>query len=553
MALYLIRYVTLIPALVLLVQFIGCAHPDQWAVFKDEPQVPSSREAFRPVEIHERLQPRLIEPPSFELAGDRIDLSVEQTTMLALQNNRDLQVRQLTPVITGTFEQLERGVFDPELFADFEYLDEKTSETSRSTGAQFEVKGKDTAVVAGIRQRLPTGAMIEATVGQERTISSRTPEQQTARLGLSLTQSLLRGFGPAVNLVSVRQAELETMASVYELRGFTEALLADTERAYWHYVLAEQEIAIFEESLAVAKQQLHEVEERIDVGVMPRIEAAVARSEVARREQGLINARSNLEERRLRLLRLVSPAPTGRLDLKINATSEVHIEPESITDLGDRLQLAEQFRPDLNEARLRVEQNRLETVLTRNGLLPRLELFVDLGQTGFSDTFSDSFREVDGDTYDFRAGVRFSQYLGNRTANARDIAAHASRQQAVEAVANLQQLVQLDVRLAVNEVDRAGQLVAASRVTRELQEKTLQGEKDRFDVGAGTGLLVAQAQRDLLVSSIAAVEAIVNYRIALIALYLAEGSLLERRGVTLAAGEISSYAGPDWTRVDRAE
>jgi hypothetical protein len=33
------------------------------------------------------------------------------------------------------------------------------------------------------------------------------------------------------------------------------------------------------------------------------------------------------------------------------------------------------------------------------------------------------------------------------------------------------------------------------------------------------------------------VKAIVNYRVALVRLYLAEGSLLERRGVRIPAGE----------------
>ncbi len=68
-------------------------------------------------------------------------------------------------------------------------------------------------------------------------------------------------------------------------------------------------------------------------------------------------------------------------------------------------------------------------------------------------------------------------------------------------------------------------------MTRILQEETLQAEKERFDVGASTALLVAQAQRDLLVSSIDEVEAVVNYRQALVALYLIESSLLERHGV----------------------
>ncbi|MCG8508031.1 MAG: TolC family protein [Rhodospirillales bacterium] len=56
------------------------------------------------------------------------------------------------------------------------------------------------------------------------------------------------------------------------------------------------------------------------------------------------------------------------------------------------------------------------------------------------------------------------------------------------------------------------------------------GEVERFDVGSSTALLVAQAQRDLLASQIAEVEAIGNYRIALVELSLAEGSLLEWRG-----------------------
>jgi outer membrane protein TolC len=70
-------------------------------------------------------------------------------------------------------------------------------------------------------------------------------------------------------------------------------------------------------------------------------------------------------------------------------------------------------------------------------------------------------------------------------------------------------------------------------VTRALQEETLAAERERFAVGASTTLLVSQAQRDLLASQIAEVEAIVNYRIALVNLFLAEGALIERRGISM--------------------
>jgi len=483
------------------------------------------------------------EPPGLPVSQGRISLSVEEAIVYALRNNRDLRVEKLNPVIAGTFEQIERGVYDPELFAEFAYDEEQALETSRATGEQFPTEGSDTYSVAGVRQRFPTGTQIEGTVEHERSLSNRAPDQQIARVGLSVTQSLLRGFGPAVNLVGVRQAELETLASIYELRGFTEALLAQTETAYWNYVLTEQEIGIFEQSLAVARQQRDEIEQRIAVGLLPEIEAAAARAEVARHEQALINARSLMEARRLRLVRLIDPGADKGLDLGICATSASKIDPVPVTDLVDRLELADRSRPDLGEARLRLKQNQLETIVTRNGLLPRLDFFIALGQTGFADEFSESFRELDGDTYDFGAGVRFSHFLGNRAAEAYDLSARASRRQASEAVANYRQLVRLDVRLAVNEVERTRQQIGASTVTRVLQEQTLQSEQERFEVGSGTALQVAQARRDLLVARIAEVGSVIHYRIALVELYRAEGSLLERRGVRLAPFQ------PDFLRV----
>jgi outer membrane protein TolC len=477
--------------------------------------------------------------------GDVLRLSREQATMFALQQNRQLQVELLNPVIAGTFEEIERGVYDPELFAELGYSREVSSETSRSTGEQFDVDANEAGGGVGIRQRVPTGTDLAVSVTQDRSISNRAPEQQEARVGLSVTQSLLRGFGPAVNLASVRQAELEAEASLYELRGFVQAIVGETEIAYWRYVLARQEIDIFERSLEIAERQRDEVEARIEVGTLAENEAAAARTEVALNQQALINAQSGLEERRLRLLRLMNFSPISGSDVTIEPVSEPETDAKPADDIEGRLQLASRSRPDLNEARLRLEQDRLETVVTRNGLLPRLDLFADLGQTGFSDTFDGSFRELkEFDTYDYSVGIQLSHYIGNRAARARDLAARASRRQAAEAVANLAQNIELEVLLAVNEVERTRQRIAATRASRLLQEQTYRAERERFDVGASTSLLVSQAQRDLLAIRIQEVEAVIEYRIALVELYLAEGSLLQRRGIQLPDGGFEQrYAG----------
>ncbi|MEE4253795.1 MAG: TolC family protein [Desulfuromusa sp.] len=515
--------------LLCLVLSTACVSSRQWNSYVDKPNetdviLPSSNALQFPALPKDAT---LQEP----LVTDLSELSVEKAVILALQNNRDLQIQQQEPVIAGTFEQIERGLFDPEWFAEVDYFKERTEETSRSNSTNLDVKTDEVVAITGLRQLFPTGTSIEASLSQVRSNSNQETEQQQSRVGLSVTQSLLRGFGPAVNLVNIRQAEIDTLASIDELRGFSEALLADTEIAYWNYVLAKEKITIFEKSLAVARKQREEVELRIEVGLLPKIEAAATRAEEALRVQDLINARSLLEERRLRLLQRLNPNPDGQLDQRINVVSDPHLSPQPITDLSERLQLAEQSRADLHEARLRLQQRRLETIATRNGLLPRLDFFIALGKTGFDDSVAESFRAMDGKTYDFSAGLRLNYLLGNREARALNLASHISRQQALDAIANLRQIIHLDVHLAVNEVERNRQQIDASRASRVFQEQTLAAEKERFDVGTSTTLLVAQAQRDLLQTQISEIEAVVNYRIALVKLYLAEGSLLGRRGV----------------------
>ena len=528
--------------LYVIVMASGCAPVEKWDLFSPDPgqqstsimpDLPENADRFRP-----QFKESIIELPP---AGQPPALSVEQFTMLALQRNRDLQVRQLNPVIAGTFEKIEGGFYDPELFAEFQYFNQKSTEISRATGELFPLEATDSDATIGLQQALPTGTTVAGSIAHEGNRSNRAPEQQTARVGLTVTQALLQGFGPAVNLVGIRQARLDTVAGIFELRGYTEALVAETEIAYWNYVLSVKEISIYESSLDIARQQLHQIEQQIEVGLLPETQAAAARAEAALREQSLIDARSLLENRRLALLRLISRVEGDEPDVSFTAVSEPWIEPESIQDQAERISLAEKMRPDLEEARMRLKQGRLETVRTRNGLLPKLDFFIDLGLTGFADRFSESFKRLDADTYDFSAGVRFRHFLRNRAAEARHEAATVSHFQAAKAVENLVESVRLDVRLAVNEVERSRRQIRASAATRRLEEETLHAEKERFGVGSSTALLVAQAQRDLLVSQIAEVRAVIQYRIALVQLYLAEGTLLERRGVFVGDPSTTSY------------
>jgi outer membrane protein TolC len=354
---------------------------------------------------------------------------------------------------------------------------------------------------------------------------------------MTVTQALLRGFGTDVNLARLQQARLDTRMSEYELRGFTEFLVAEVERTYWDYALARRQIEIVEESLKVARQQLNETKELITVGRLARAELAAVQAEVAAQEQALIEARANEESIRLQLLRLLNPVGPDLWQREVELIHQPTLPEIKLEDVELHVDVSRRMRPILNEARLEILRDDLELVRTRNGLLPLMDLFITLGKSGYANSFGESVSNISKDNYDALGGVSFQYPIFNRNARAQNRRALLTREQSQKALENLSQLVEVDVRTAYIEVKRTKQQIAASSVTRMFDEEKLRTETEKLRVGKSTSFLVAQAQRDLLVSRIAEVRALANYLKALIDLYRQDGSLLERHGISAPGRE----------------
>jgi outer membrane protein len=464
-----------------------------------------------------------------------IQVTVEDAILLALENNLSLTVERLNPPILRTFEAEERAVFDPFLTGGFAYSREKVQQTESLSPAIPDTTSSTTEFDLGASQFFPTGTTASVDLSAVRSWSDQYSDQHQSRIGVSVTQALLRGIGLDVNLANVRQARLNTSVSQYELRGFSEALVAQVEETYWDYALAQRQIQIFQESLKLAEQQIRETEEIIKVGRMAEMEIVAAQAELALRRQDLINARSTMAVTRLRLLRLLNPPYSDFWKQDILLLNQPAVPEVKLDEVDSHVEVALRMRPDLNQAKLNEQIGDLEIVKTKNGLLPKMDLFITLGKTGYADSFGSSVRHIDEDGYDFFAGIRFEYPPGNRDARARHERALLIREQAEEAVGNLAQLVELDVRSAYIEMNRSREQIYATTATRQFQEEKLRVETEKFRVGRSTSFLVAQAQRDLVSSQISEIQAVVNYLKSLVELHRLEGSLLERRGI-LAPG-----------------
>ncbi|MBL4582988.1 MAG: TolC family protein [Pseudomonadales bacterium] len=466
-------------------------------------------------------------------AGPVLNLPIEQAVMMALESNLSLKVQRLQPEIALSFEELEAARFDIILSADINAARESRLQLSQATSSQFELEADNYSSSISLEKEFSTGTTLTGKLLSNKNSSNRTPDQQQVRVGLTLTQALLQGFGPKVNLAAVQQAQLNTQISRYELQGFAESLVGDVEQRYWDLVLALRRQRIFKQALDVAKQQRDVVLKRIEVGLLAETERPSAEAEVARRRQGLLEARFEKERLRLQLIGFISTGTEQDWLTSVNPVTEIGVSDYRSESIEEHLALAKTHRAELKEARLRASRGDLELVQTRNALLPKLDFFITLGKSGYSDSFSNATSNIDEDSYDSALGLTFQMPLSRRAAKSAHSRARASREQTQVSLQNLLHLVQLDVRVAYSELQLAQQKIEAVSVTRKLYQEALRAENEKFKVGRSTTVDVSLVQRDFLQAQLDEMDARVQLKKAAIRLYQLEGSLLKRRGVTL--------------------
>lgn len=465
-----------------------------------------------------------------------LNITVTDAVLIALENNRSLLVERMNPSIRKTVEDQELSVFDPVVSA--EGSAQQTDSMRLNSSGRYADQSESNIFqgTVSLKEFFPAGTFVKVEAATRSTDSDQYSDPYAStRIGLTVTQSLLKGAGTDVNLARLRQSRLETDISRYELQGFSESLLAQVENAYWDYALSQRQMEIVDESLRLARQQITETEEMIDVGKMAESELAAVQAEAALQQQGLIDAGSVLKSNRLRLIRLLNPPGENPWERDIILVHPPTLPEITYDEVGSHVALSMKMRPEINQAKLDIQKNDIEIVRTQNGLLPKMDVFITLGKSGYADSFSGSVSDITDDSYDMMMGLSFEYPVFNRNANAQQRKAILNRDKAQMALENLKQIIELDVRNAYIDLNRTKEQISASTATRKFQEEKLRIETEKFRVGRSTNLMVAQVQRDLLQSRINEVKAVVNYLKAIVYFYRMEGSLLERRGISTAS------------------
>lgn len=463
--------------------------------------------------------------------ADTFEVGLHDAVMWGLENNPTVTIQRLMPPIMETYVEGQESVFDTTLDATGQNIKIESSRRLGSTAQPFDLTDERFNFSLGLTKAFSTGTTVAVDTGMTGSVSSLYTDQYTGSLGLTITQSLLKGFGPRANLANLRKARLDVDMSRFELKGTAEGVTANIEKGYWNLYLSSQEIEIQGKSLALAEKQLEESKERVNVGKLPELELAAVRAEVAERRGALIDAQGRHEKARLAFLFLISPRSPLMWNNRFNLSDKPFLPTDKIDSIDTHAEMARKYRSDLLQANLAMEKGELEIERTKNGLLPRLDLFIRLGKTSYAASFDDAYPDFTSPYDETSMGINFSYPLSNRSASSQLNRAKYSLEQQLLAVRNMERLVQLDIRSAYVEVLRSRQQIEATRISKELQEKKLSAEQEKFRVGKSTNFLVLQAQRDFTASELNNARSMVDYLYALINLYLSEGTLLQRRGI----------------------
>lgn len=469
-----------------------------------------------------------------------VRLALLPAVFRALEMNQSLKIDKLRPEVSNTSIDTALAEFDPTVRA-------SVSAGSRQSGSlsplgKDEVPGdrepsesvsRSADVSVGIGGRLPSGTNYDLTLSGGRSSTNRTHPFYDAAVNLNITQNLLRGAGCRVNYLRVWAAENNFVISLYQLQQVLIDLVTNVQTSYYDVYLAMRSLQISLRAHEVAREQRLRTEEFVRVGKAPPLDVLAAQAEESSRISEVINAAETLRRRQLDMLRLLNPDHfTDRWDTRLFAAHGPILPDEDVRP-EERVKVARKWRPDLRQAQLDLANGELEVVRTENGLLPALDFVVNAGLSGLGDNPSDAVKRITATDFPrYNVGLQFSYPLQNRAARASHRRANFQREQAMEALVNYEQIIELDVRAAAIEIERTRKLIDSTKVTAALRNEELRAEIEKYRVGRSTQLLVNQAQRDAINAAQNQVSAEVAHMKAYINMYKVEGTTLQRCGIT---------------------
>ena len=371
-------------------------------------------------------------------------------------------------------------------------------------------------------RRFTTGTEIRMDVGAS-TFRNQIGSFYAADTTLLLSQSLLRGFGPAVGRRQIERAEYR-IAGAERQHVLTEQQLAlEVAGTYWR-LIAQRELALVARTAVEnARQLLVASEAKLRANLVSQLDVFRARQLVADAEGQLFDVDGGVEDLKDQLRLLM--ARDVDYDFRVAADIERRVEP--IT-LRAAVQAALQNRIELREAEAAVEEADREVRYSRNQLLPQIDVSAAMTRRETADSLRGAFGV---DRFEPVAFFSVSSPL-DRTAELAGVrTATIERDRRIRARDTLRRRITQEVRRAVRLQQRLAYRLDSAAVSVEFARREVALADLRFQRGLSNNLDVVNAQAALLNATSRRLAVLADFALARLALRATLGTLDVRQDV----------------------
>ncbi|MBC7361214.1 MAG: TolC family protein [Candidatus Aminicenantes bacterium] len=517
-----------------------------------------------PLELVAQSQQSQSDPPKPNSSqGQVLELSLEDCIYKAIKNNLSLKAEMLTPEIADQNVSLAAEKFIPSI--SINYNDQSTRTASYSfLDASDVVVTKQNDYTIQLTQNIPIGGSFSASLYNYVNDSNRRFQTINPRYGstlrLNFSQPLLRDFGFKFGRREIIIANYNREISEENFQKALEDIIYNVETAYWNLVYSRENLKVRQQSLKLAQELLEKNKVEIEAGTLPPIELLTAESEVSTRQADILEAQAlvkNYEDQLKVIINLAAEMENVK-NIQIVPTDSPSVEKREVS-YEEALAVALQKRPDLKAIRLDFKNKEFNFSYAKNQLLPDLRFQLSYWSPGISGdqllyqddnpltgivigTIPGKKSDALKDALNFRyknwsVGLTLTLPLNSVITRAYYAQAKLSLEQAKLRLKNQEQQLDLEISNAVRAVETNYQRALAYRAARELAEKKLEAELEKFKVGMSTNYLVLQYQRDLANAQTMELKALIDYNISLANLDRVMGVGRERRNISVISND----------------
>jgi outer membrane protein len=412
---------------------------------------------------------------------------------------------------------------------------------------------------ASVSQLLPTGTSFTVDMSMNRLLTNSNNSifnpSYTGRLTYTVGQHLLQGKGRIINLRQVLQGQNTEKITEAAFEIQLTSLIVQAQKSYWDLVFAGQDLNVKQRSLELAKQTLDENRTKVEIGTLAPIDVVQTESQIASINDLLVVSEYNVTAAEDQLKKLVSSDKDPSMFLMKLRAQESPLRPEAvqIPTLEEGVRIALENRPEMRQASLDLKNKDIDVLYTKNQKLPVFDITGSYNQNGTGGTQRRGFllgtRPLDpaipGGVFDalgqlfgygyngFSAGFSVVIPLNNKAANADYDRALNDRRQSQSKIDTTAQQIALDVRNSLMQADMYKARIDTAKTARELAQRKLTAEQDKFNLGTSTIRFVLEEQNNVLQAETNEVQTVVNFTKSLVDLDRAMGMTLRKNNIEL--------------------